>query len=274
MVEPLRLHILASGSKGNAALVEGPGGMVLVDCGISRRQVLLRAADLGLDASEAAGLVLTHEHSDHVSGLKVWCRHWQGRVVASPGTAAALDLGEAPIECVVPGEAFEVAGLRIRTFPTSHDVAEPMGLVVESADDRLAYLTDTGVITGEALRAIRGARIVALESNHDPTMLAEGDYPSYLKARISGPRGHLSNDQAAEALPSIVGAATEYVVAMHLSLNNNLPSRAVGALASSLGAEAADSTFTRAVLPAARRPRGTRDLHILAASQGVPLTVG
>ena len=269
MTPQIHLHVLASGSKGNAAVVEGPGGLVLVDCGISRKALLGRADELGLDLSRVAGVVLTHEHSDHVGGLSVFCNHYDGPMYATAGTAGARRyLATMPFEVVGSSDEFELAGMRVRTFPTSHDVADPVGLRFEADDDALGFCTDTGELGEEALRGLAGTRILALESNHDERMLATGDYPAYLKVRVGGPCGHLSNAQAAAALGRLVGPDTETVVAMHLSQENNRPSLCVRELAAAVGAEVVPGEGGR---PEARTPDGR--LTICCAAQDWPLSV-
>ena len=269
MTPEIHLHVLASGSKGNAAVVEGPGGLVLVDCGISRRALLGRADELGLDMSRTTAVLLTHEHSDHVGGLTVFCNHFDGELFATAGTAGSRSyLSSLPFDLVGHSDEFEVAGMRVRTFPTSHDVADPVGFRFSTTDDALGYCTDTGRLGDEALDALAGARILALESNHDEHMLATGSYPAYLKARVAGPTGHLSNAQAAEALGRLVGEDTETVVAMHLSQENNRPSVAVRTLAEAVGAEVVPGEDGR---PEARTPDG--HLTICCAAQDWPLSV-
>lgn len=269
MTPEIHLHVLASGSKGNAALVEGPGGLVLVDDGLSRRALLGRADELGVDAERIVGVILTHEHSDHVGGLTVFCNRFDGPLFATAGTAGARRyLAELPFELVGHSDEFELAGMRVRTFPTSHDVADPVGLRFSTEDDALGFCTDTGELGDEALNALAGTRILALESNHDEHMLATGDYPSYLKARVAGPTGHLSNAQAAAALEQLVGEDTETVVAMHLSQENNRPSVCVRMLAAAVGAVVGADEDGR---PEARTPDGR--LTICCAAQDWPLTV-
>lgn len=177
MTPEIHLHVLASGSKGNAAVVEGPEGMVLVDCGISRRALMGRADELGLDMSRVTAVVLTHEHSDHVAGLTVFCNRFEGELVATAGTVGARSyLVGLPFTIVGHSDEIELAGMRVRTFPTSHDVADPMGLRFSTADDALGYCTDTGELGPEALDALSDVRVLALESNHDERMLATGPY--------------------------------------------------------------------------------------------------
>ncbi len=267
----MHLHILASGSKGNAAVVEGPCGSVLIDDGLSRRELLSRADELGVDMDRVECAVVTHEHADHVSGLTVFCNKFEVRLVATAGTAGGRKyLATLPFELVGNADEFEAGGMRIRTFPTSHDVADPFGLRFDcergGQTDALGYCTDTGALTPRAMELLRGVRILALESNHDKRMLAQGPYPAFLKERVGGDHGHLSNDQAAEALPQLVGPDTETVIAMHLSQENNRPSIAVRTLAASVGAQAANDTFTEA-----RTPDGA--LTICAAGQDKPMSV-
>ena len=267
----MHLHILASGSKGNAAVVEGPQGSVLIDDGLSRRELLRRADELGVDMDRVGCVVVTHEHSDHVSGLTVFCNRYSGRLVATAGTAGGRKyLATLPFELVGSTDEFEACGMRVRTFPTSHDVADPFGLRFDcegdGAHDTLGYCTDTGVLSDRAMELLQDVRILALESNHDARMLATGPYPAMLKERVAGDHGHLSNDQAAEALRELVGPTTETVVAMHLSQENNRPSIAVRTLAAVVGAEAANTTFTEA-----RTPDGA--LTICAAGQDKPMTI-
>ena len=267
MTPQIHLHVLASGSKGNAAVVEGPEGSVLIDCGISRKALMERAAALGLDLGRVTAVLLTHEHADHVSGLTVFCNHFDGELIATAGTVGGRKyLAELPFTIVGHSDAFEVAGMRVQAFPTFHDVNDPMGFRFSTADDALGFCTDTGTLGPEALEALAGVRILALESNHDEKMLATGPYPAYLKTRVGGSHGHLSNAQAAEALTQLVGPDTETVVAMHLSHENNRPSVAVRTLAEAVGAEPVDGSLTEA-----RTPDG--HLTLCCASQVTPLTV-
>ena len=266
----LRLHVLGSGSKGNCALIEGPQGLIMVDDGFSRREVLARMHALGLDEHDVLALLLTHEHTDHVSGITVWHRAFPVELYASigtPGTRRYLD--ELPFCQFVPGVSFEVAGISVRTFPTSHDVVNPVGFRFDCAGDSIGYATDTGYLTDDALDALAGARILALESNHDVPMLRCGSYPRYLQDRILSDSGHLSNAQAAEAAPRLVSERTEQLVAMHISQENNRPSLAVRSFAESLGASLDDELGSTATLERGGGP----SLRIRAAGQNRPITV-
>ena len=266
----LHLHILGSGSKGNCALVEGPQGLIMIDNGFSRKRVIERMEALGLSESDVRALVLTHEHSDHVAGIEVWCRRWEGPMFASAGTPAQRKyLAALPFAEVDPGAAFEVAGIHVTTFATSHDVVNPMGFRFECAGDAIGYVTDTGTLSNTALEALADTRILALESNHDVPMLRVGPYPRYLQDRIISDSGHLSNEQASNAARQLVTARTEHLVAMHISQENNLPNLAVRSFAAALGATPDNDLGSSATL---QRNDGTT-LRIRAAGQNRPITV-
>jgi phosphoribosyl 1,2-cyclic phosphodiesterase len=273
MTPQIHLHVLASGSKGNAAVVEGPAGSVLIDDGIARRTLLARASKLGVNMGDVRAVLLTHEHTDHVSGLPVFANHFDGPLFATAGTISAREcLSQLPFEVINHTDALELCGMHVTVFPTSHDVADPVGFRFATTDengelaDALGYCTDTGVLTDEAGQALTGCRVLALESNHDERMLATGPYPGYLKQRIHGRQGHLSNAQAADALQDLVTNETEVIVGMHLSHENNRPSVAVRTLAAAVGAEATNETFTEA-----RTPDG--HLTVCVSAQDAPLSV-
>lgn len=267
MTPQIHLYVLASGSRGNAAVVEGPEGSVLVDCGISRRALLQRADEVGCDLARVSAVLLTHEHSDHTKGLAVVSNHFDGPFYTTAGTASGrASLGDIPFTLVDHDATLRLAGMEVRCFPTSHDVNDPMCFRFESEDDALGWVTDTGYLTDEALDALYGCRILGIEANHDEDMLAHGPYPAYLKARIASESGHLSNAQAAEALRTLVTSDTETVVGLHLSEKNNRPSVAVRTLAEGVGAQQANTTFTEARTEDGR-------LTVCVASQDRPLFV-
>ena len=266
----LRLHVLASGSKGNCAIVESDQGLVMIDNGLSRKETRARMRELGLDEQLVRGVVVTHEHGDHTKGLGVWLRAFPAPLYASRGTlaarAATRDLAANEFD---PGDQLELASMRITAFSTSHDVENPVGLLIEGQNDAVGFMTDTGIMPAEAGRLLRGVRILALESNHDPALLRHGTYPLSLQERIASAQGHLSNEQSAEAARQLVTGATEQLVAMHISQENNRPSLAVRALAAGLGAELVDQLGTAAV----RTRADGSTLSIRPAGQNRPLTV-
>lgn len=267
----LKLHVLASGSKGNATIVEAPRGSVLIDCGLSLRELQHRAEELGISLDDIRAVFLTHEHSDHTSGLSAFARHYAVQLFSTQKTAQSKNfLRELPFISVNAHDTLELCGVRVQLFSSSHDVVDPFGLSFslyshETLIDKIGYCTDTGILTKGALEHLYGSRILALEANHDERMLREGPYPEFLKTRVAGSQGHLSNRQSAQGLLELVTPATEQVVAMHLSEKNNLPSLCVKTLADALGAQATNDTFTKA-----RTPDGK--LTIQCAAQNKPLT--
>lgn len=229
----LRIHVLASGSKGNASLVENiaTGEGVLIDCGICKRDVLSRSAEAGFDLGKLKAVLITHEHSDHTKGLKVLYRELAKQGLRVPlfvnqATYANSKLIQeaAQLTEVVGLDAedqLSLAGMEVFAFDTSHDAASSFGFRLWAGEDALGFMTDTGVVTGAAHEALQGCRVLALEANHDPAMLKNGPYPRALQERVSSERGHLSNGQASEELKSLLHPGLEEVIAMHISENNN-----------------------------------------------------
>lgn len=243
----LALHVIGSGSKGNAAIVEDcqTGQGILIDCGICKRDVLGFAREAGFGIEGLRAILITHDHSDHVSRMGVILRGLKRPAIpayALPEVLDALDGFGEFADLVQPrpmavGEGFSEAGIQVRPIATSHDAAGSCGFLFCSSDgDRMGYATDTGFVTDDMRFNLRDVRILALESNHDVRMLREGPYPRYLQERILSDHGHLSNEQAAEALGQLAGSRLQHVVAMHLSEHNNLPSLAREAMEAALAA--------------------------------------
>ncbi len=265
----LHLHILGSGSKGNCALIEGPQGLIMVDDGLSRRETLKRMAELGLSTDNVSALLITHEHSDHIKGLDIWCKHWHGPLFASRGTLSSKEnLSHLPVEEFDPGDTLSIAGIHVQTYSTSHDVINPVGYRFDTLDDSIGFATDTGELSSQAMNTLEDCRVLALESNHDVTMLREGEYPRFLQERILSARGHLSNGQAAEAARELVTERTEQLIAMHISQDNNRPSLTVKSYAKALTATLDDEVGSSATLL-----QGSRKLSIRPASQHRPVTI-
>lgn len=226
----LELCTLASGSSGNSLLVTDGRTHVLVDAGISCRRICTGLKELGVEPTELAGVLITHEHSDHISGLTTLTKQLKLPVYASPGTGRQLCYRIAFLEellrPVAPGEGFSVGGLAIESFPTSHDAAESVGYALSAGGRKAAVVTDLGYVTGAVLRGIRGADLLVAEANHDVEWVQSGPYPYHLKARILGDRGHLSNEAGAELAALAAESGTRAVVLAHLSRENNTPARA------------------------------------------------
>jgi phosphoribosyl 1,2-cyclic phosphodiesterase len=227
----VRLTVLASGSSGNALVVEADGTSLLLDCGISCRQVVRRMRQAALDPSRLSAVLLTHEHSDHVQGLEVFARRFDVAVAATTGTLQSLVAPPSAAEVLAAGREARFGALSVLPFSVSHDAREPVGFVLEDRCCRVGVLTDTGSVTAAMAERLAGCHAVLLEANHDLDMLRQGSYPWPLKQRIASATGHLSNEQSRELLDRLVHAELQAVVAMHLSRENNLPTLALRELA-------------------------------------------
>lgn len=250
----LTLTTLASGSSGNCALLSDGETHLLLDAGISCRRICTALAGLNIPPESIAGVLITHEHADHISGLATLHKRFRLPVYTSPGTARQLCYRIAALEDVVrtcaPGSSFTVGGLDVETFPISHDAAEPMGFAVSSGDRKAALVTDLGVVTQAVRDGMAGAQLVLVEANHDPDWVRSGRYPYYLQARILGEKGHLSNEDGGALALSAVDGGARAVVLAHLSRENNTPQRAFDAVSAILSAHGArEPGLTLAVAP-------------------------
>ena len=226
----MKVSVFASGSSGNCLLVSDADTHLLVDAGISMKKVDSALRQLGLSTHDLSGVLITHEHSDHVSGLKMLLKHYEMPVFA-PHTVAARLGGMLPETldrtCVIPvGPAFSVGSLRVTAFHTPHDTDESVGYRIEGKGV-FAIATDMGHVTEEVFDGLRGADTVLIESNHDLDMLRFGPYPVYLKRRILSDRGHLANPDCAELARRLAGTGTRSFILGHLSRENNLPELAL-----------------------------------------------
>lgn len=239
----LRFCCLGSGSEGNALVVEASDGLrttrVLLDNGFNGRQLRHRLARWGLAVEDLDAIALTHEHSDHAGGVPGLLRSRDLPVFCSAGTAATASL-EARWTEVVAGEIVSVGALQLMPFAVSHDAAEPLQYVFSDGDRRLGVLTDVGAPDDDVFDALAGVDALLLECNHDVERLRAGSYPPFLKARILGDRGHLSNAQAAAVLARLDRRRLGVVAAGHLSQRNNEPRLAQAALAAAMGCAAED----------------------------------
>lgn len=219
----MRIAVLASGSSGNATVVEAGGTRVLIDCGISLRQIKSRMAAVGMHEVRFDAVLVTHEHSDHVRGLDVLRRRAPAPVLATRGTAEAVGDELELAQALSADTELRLGEMRITPVATSHDAAEPVGFVIEHRGRRAAIVTDTGVFPGPLLERLGGCHALLLEANHDLDMLRFGSYPWTLKQRIASQTGHLSNDQSRAALERLCHSGLGVVVGMHRSLENNQP---------------------------------------------------
>lgn len=223
---------LFSSSKGNCIYIGAPDGGILIDAGKSCRQIEAALHNIGVAPDSIRAVFVTHEHTDHVSGLRVFAAKYNACVYASGGTLEALDdmqiLNGKFDAYALSGKGAEVGSLLVQSFETSHDARESCGYVVTAeSGERVAIATDLGVMTDTVRAAITGCETVLLESNHDVRMLENNpQYPYPLKRRILGERGHLCNEICAAAACDLVKSGTKHLFLGHLSEQNNLPALA------------------------------------------------
>jgi len=233
----MRVSILASGSGGNACVVESGGTRVLVDAGLSARELERRLLAREIEPETIRAIFVTHEHNDHATGALVFSSRWDCPVFATAGTAAALDLeGDlfSPFVRIEAAREGRIGGLEFRAFATPHDANESVAYAFEDDTARLVIASDLGRVEETFVAFLRNATSLLLEFNHDEDMLRDGPYTWGLKKRISGGFGHLSNRQSADAVRSAAGPKWKRVVATHLSRTNNTPALALAALAEAL----------------------------------------
>jgi len=225
----LAVCMLASGSKGNAIYISDGKTALLIDAGLSGIKIERRLASRGLDPQQLQGIIVSHEHSDHVQGVGVLSRRFKLPVYISRKTAAAAQQignphGTVFFKC---GSPFQVKDLRIHPFSLSHDASDPAGFTIQSNGLKLGIATDLGIASSVVKQHLKGCSALILEANHDPDMLINGPYPWPLKQRIQGRSGHLSNDTSRTLLEELVHDKLEHVILAHLSETNNTPRKAL-----------------------------------------------
>lgn len=222
-----RVCPLFSGSSGNSLFIGSAREGVLVDVGVSAKRIEVALCARGIAPESIRAVCITHEHRDHIAGLRVLTKRFGWPVCGTVGTLEAIAAeGQVwPGTPLVPLSGRVSAGsLTVTPFATSHDSRESCGYVVELPDEqRVAVATDTGVVTPDMYAALLGCDYVYIESNHDPDMLWNGPYPYYLKQRVASDRGHLPNTACAGLLPELVRRGTTRFTLAHLSQENNTP---------------------------------------------------
>jgi phosphoribosyl 1,2-cyclic phosphodiesterase len=272
----VKFTILGSGSSGNCAYIETAEARILVDAGFSPRQIRQRLASIGRTPENLTGILITHEHSDHISGLlgiadkfhiPVYCNRatqdatmWTFRAKWSKKTNLALEAADTwnskiDWRLFTTGDTFDVADLSIETFSIPHDAQDPVGFLVRTAAGNFGFATDLGHVTTLVLNRIRAANVLVLESNHDVKMLQDCPRRAWsLKQRILGRHGHLSNVTAAETIAQIMSAELRHLYLAHLSRECNKPELAQNVMAEQLhqiGAQHVQMQIARQDVPCA-----------------------
>jgi phosphoribosyl 1,2-cyclic phosphodiesterase len=240
----MRFCVLGSGSKGNATFVEAGGTRILIDAGFSGVEIERRLAAIGVAVDSLNGILVSHEHSDHIRGVQILARRHGLPVLVSRATltAAAKELSRLGqwLE-IAPGRELAFQELEIHPFALSHDAAEPLGFVIRHRELAFGYCTDTGIVSRLMRYRLSGCHGLVLECNHDLEMLKNGGYPPPLQQRIRSQEGHLTNSEAARFLVELLHDGLEHVVLAHISETNNTPELALATVREHLRQYARDS---------------------------------
>lgn len=226
------IYSLFSSSSGNSTLVTDGETNILVDAGSSLSAIERALGNINTEACEIDAIVVTHEHSDHIKGIKPLAEKYNIPVYANEKTAGEIvrlcrDFEKSHIRLISPGEPFTVRGMEVTAFSTPHDSADSMGYTFLSQRGYMSVATDMGHITKQVLGALSKSEAVLIESNHDVTMLENGRYPYFLKKRILSDKGHLSNEKCAWLATQLAIWGTKRIILGHLSEQNNTPELAL-----------------------------------------------
>jgi len=225
----LKIASIASGSNGNCYYLGNDDDAILIDAGISAKQIAERMTRLGLSLSKLRGVFISHEHSDHIRGIDVFSRKYSVPVFMTQKTYVSYDhvIRDTLLNFFSPGEQVQLGNICVHPFLKSHDAVEPCSFSVSSRSRNVAVMTDIGLQCENVIDHIRNADAIFLESNYDDQMLKTGTYPAYLKKRIASDVGHLSNTQAALLTLEHASARLRHIFLSHLSANNNTPELAL-----------------------------------------------
>lgn len=225
----MKMASIASGSNGNCYYLENDDDAILIDAGVSTKQIVERMARLGLSLSKLRGVFISHEHTDHIRGIDVFSRKQAVPVFMTQKTHASSGrfIKDNPVSFFSPGRPVQLSNICVHPFLKSHDAIEPCGFSVSSGGRSVAVLTDVGLHCENVIKHIQNADALFLESNYDDQMLKTGPYPVHLKKRIASDRGHLSNTQAAMITLEYATTRLKHVFLSHLSANNNTPELAL-----------------------------------------------
>jgi phosphoribosyl 1,2-cyclic phosphodiesterase len=226
---PVRILNLGSGSKGNCSLVCHEDKILMVECGLYKRETIRRMETMGLDPDCVCGILISHSHSDHTRGATLWNKHEKAKILATKGTLKGARLTRCHSKTLKYGKKVGRKGFSITPIEISHDTREPCAFLVEVAGVRCFFGTDIGTLRGLDLSELTNLDYLYVEANHDETMLRTGSYPTYLKKRIAGKEGHLNNTQCGKLIRSLADQSPRLKAIMlaHLSEQNNDPVKAL-----------------------------------------------
>lgn len=235
----IKIATLYSGSSGNSVLISADGDCILIDGGRSCRALSCAASTLGVDVADVSAVYVTHEHTDHISALDVFCKKYHTPVHMAEDSASAIVGHEHLLAATVkhtPIFTDRVGKMTVKSFRTHHDSAMSVGYTVEfdGEDVKFGLLTDTGHVTQDMIDALADCTHLVLEANHDIPMLYAGFYPYHIKERIRSARGHLSNEQCGQLAATLAAGGAEEILLAHISENNNTPELALDAVGKAL----------------------------------------
>lgn len=224
----MRVIILGSGSSGNALYIEAGETRALVDVGLSAKETARRLTDVGVDPTRVNAVVVTHEHADHIKGVRVFSKTTKAPVFVSDETRGICNWGAGGDgirwgQAISSSESFQIGSLVFHPFTIPHDGIDTFAYTVEAAGVKIGIVTDLGYITQLVAQKLLGCHLVVIESNHDRDMLKVGPYPWHLKQRIASNTGHLSNDETSRWLKEDFDGQAQYIVLAHLSKQCNHP---------------------------------------------------
>ena len=228
----MKICVLASGSKGNSSYIETNQTKSLVDIGMSAGYIAKSLKNIGVNPSEIQRIFITHTHTDHIAGLRVFLKKYHPTVYLTE--KMEKELGFDIDDKVYIDDSVSIADLNVDVIKTSHDAADSNGYVFSSLNKSIVYITDTGYIHVKNFGKLKNKSMYVFESNHDIRMLKEGKYPYYLQQRILSDKGHLSNKDSAYYLSEFIGDNTEKIILIHLSEENNKPEVALKTLLDTL----------------------------------------
>jgi phosphoribosyl 1,2-cyclic phosphodiesterase len=223
---------LGSGSKGNTTVIESNGKLLLVDCGFSRRQMLKRLAESGFNPDNLCGILVTHEHGDHIYSAEKLCNEFNATLIATRGTIEGGNLVTSNQRVAKYDQMIEHENFSILPIRVSHDTKEPCAFMIENDEAKSLFLTDIGTTDNLDIPVMTDLDYLYIEANHDSEMLATGPYPYFLKQRVSGIGGHLNNEESGELIKTLAAQSPNLKTVMlaHLSDKNNHPDIALQAV--------------------------------------------
>lgn len=224
----MQISVLSSGSKGNSTLLQTKNTKILIDLGVTKSYVEQKLKEIKVEPNDIDAILITHTHVDHIQGLRVFLKKYKPLLYVTEELKSILEEYDLNANYILyEGNKANINDIEINFIKTSHDAPGSIGFVIKTKDKSIVYITDTGYINNKYFEVLKNHNLYIMESNHDVTMLMEGNYPHQLKKRILGNKGHLSNDDAAYYLSEFIGDKTKTVILAHLSDDNNTYDKAL-----------------------------------------------